>query len=77
MAHLPHSKEAQIRKEAHIRKKARINQLKRQIMGGEETLKEIRRCVEKGWERKSRITEIEEYLEGTKKLLAKVEETPQ
>ena len=62
MVYPPHSKEA------------RTFQLQRQIAEAEEDMKELRRCVEKGWERKSRITEMEEYVEGVKRLLIEAEE---
>jgi len=44
-------------------KEARILQLQRQIAEAEEDIKETRRCVEMGWERKSRLKEFEEISE--------------
>ena len=40
--------------------------LERLIADAESLLKETQRCVEKGWERKSRLGEVEEHLRGLK-----------
>jgi len=48
-------------------------EISRLIKRAEEIMEETRRLVEKGWERKSRLTEVEQYLEQMQNLLEEVE----
>lgn len=47
--------------------------IQRLVADAEELVKETKRCVDLGWERKSRLKEAEEHLEHVKKLLQEVE----
>lgn len=45
-----------------------MTELERMIQEAEKLVEDTRKLVLKGWERKSRLQEAEEYLEGLKRL---------